>query len=313
MCSRVFWPNPVAKVAARTLDWESSDEPALWLSPPGIERRGGDDDSALTWTAAHATVAVSGFEVAVTEALNDAGLAVHLLYLAQTEYEPVDDRPEVTNTRVVQWLADTCATVAEAVAALASVRISSQEVRGAHLGGHLALEDSSGDSAIVEFLEGRKVVHHGPDTLVMANDPDYDSQLANLARYRPFGGELPPPGDITSADRFVRASYFLHHLPEPTTYAEAVAGPLTIARNAAVPPGAPYDDFSVYPTWWISAVDVTNRTLYIQTTASPNLVWVSLDADTGAGGATVRTHPVEASTMLAGDITSRFTPADPFF
>ena len=105
-----------------------------------------------------------------------------------------------------------------------------------------------------------------------SNDPVYEDQLVNLARYRPFGGELPLPGDILSPDRFVRASYFLHYLPEPQTYAEALAGPILIARNVAVPPGAPYDDFAVYPTWWISAVDVTNLCYYFQVVTSPNLI-----------------------------------------
>ena len=82
-------------------------------------------------------------------------------------------------------------------------------------------------------------VHHERSCTVATNDPVYEDQLVNLARYRPFGGELPLPGDILSPDRFVRASYFLHYLPEPQTYAEALAGLILIARNVAVPPGAP--------------------------------------------------------------------------
>jgi choloylglycine hydrolase len=146
----------------------------------------------------------------------------------------------------------------------------------------------------------------------MANDPPYDQQLALLSRYRGFGGELPPPGDILSRDRFVRTSYFLQYLPEPSNYQEAVAGVVSLGRNAAVPAGAPYDDFSVYPTWWISATDVTNRTYYFQPTTSPNLIWLELDSLDLAEGAAVRCiDPYRLD--LVGDVTDQLTVAPPIY
>jgi choloylglycine hydrolase len=110
----------------------------------------------------------------------------------------------------------------------------------------------------------------------MANSPPFDEQLAQLARFQAFGGTEPLPGNILSADRFVRATYFLRHLPAPRTYAEALAGVIHIAGNVAVPPGAPYDDFSVYPTWWTSAADLSNSTYYFWSRLSRALIWVPL-------------------------------------
>jgi glycosyltransferase involved in cell wall biosynthesis len=54
------------------------------------------------------------------------------------------------------------------------------------MGAHLALEDPSGDSAIIEPIDGELVVHHGAEYTVMANSPAYDEQLANLSRYEGF-------------------------------------------------------------------------------------------------------------------------------
>ncbi|MGH7919459.1 MAG: linear amide C-N hydrolase [Candidatus Dormibacteraceae bacterium] len=309
MCSRVFWSDPtVAKVVARTLDWAESDEPMLWVRPRGRDGRGDSGASSIRWTASYGSVATTGFEIVTTEAVNEKGLAVHILYLEQTTYETPDLRPTVSNARCVQWLADTCATVDEALQALAGVRVVSVEVRGHHLGGHLSLEDASGDSAIVEFLDGKRVVHHGREFQVMTNDPDYDAQEANLRRYRPFGGTLPVPGDILSPDRFVRASYFLNYLPAPKTEEEAVAGAVLVSHNVWVPPGAPYDDFEVFPTWWASAIDVTNRVYYIQTVSSPNLVWTSLDQLAIGEGDPVRSlDPLTPG--LVGDISGDFASA----
>ena len=285
-----------------------SDEPVLWVFPQGLQRDGGTGEGALEWTSRYGSVAVSGFGIGTTEALNEQGLAAHLLYLEATAYEPADERPTVANTRWVQWIVDTCASVSEAVTALSDARIVSLDVRERQLGVHFALEDASGDSAIIEILEGRVVIHHGAEYTVMTNDPCYDDQLQNLARYTPFGGDLRLPGDILSPDRFVRASYFLHYLPEPTTYEEAVAGAVLVSRNVWVPPGAPYDDFSVYPTRWASASDVTNRVLYFQTVTTPNLVWVELDnLQLTKGSPVLQLDPKQAG--LIGDVLGSFSPS----
>lgn len=52
----------------------------------------------------------------------------------------------------MQHIADTCATVEEAVAAIERVRVYSTAVNGDHLGVHFSFEDSSGDSAIIEIV-----------------------------------------------------------------------------------------------------------------------------------------------------------------
>ena len=132
--------------------------------------------------------------------------------------------------------------------------------------------------------------------------------MANLAQYQPFGGELRPPGDIASADRFVRAAYYLHYLPEPEDARQAMARLFQVAANVAVPPGAPYQDGGVYPTWWTSGIDLTDHTYYFASSvASPSLLW--LDTTEAASSDTVRRlNPQDAT--LAGDVADRFEPAE---
>jgi choloylglycine hydrolase len=187
---------------------------------------------------------------------------------------------------------------------------ASDGVNDAGLAAHLALEDASGDSAVVEYVDGATVVHHGSEFAVMANDPTYDEQLAGLSTFRPWGGDAELPGDIVSADRFARATYFLEHLPTPRDEREAVAGVLGVARNVAVPFGAPYDDFSVYPTWWVSVVDPTNATYYFSSTLAPNVVWADLrNGPLAATTTTLAVDPRDAE--LVGDLGASFAPATP--
>jgi len=141
------------------------------------------------------------------------------------------------------------------------------------------VSDASGDSAIIEFTNGEMVVHHGEEFTVMTNDPALDTQLANLKRYRTFGGREVMPGDIDPASRFVRAASYLKMLPEPKAVDEVLAGAYGIARNVAVPPGAvdTSGQENVNDTWstlWTTIADTTNGAYYFQSTRSPNLYWV---------------------------------------
>jgi len=310
MCTRVLWnDNPIATTVGRCMDWAVSDEPDLWFVPRGTHRQGHGDATSIDWVSRYSSVVLSMWRSGTVDGMNEKGLGAHVLYLDADEavYPAQDDRASIANTMWAQYILDNYATVAEAVADIDRIRVTSMPMRGGHMGCHLALEDASGDSAIIEPLEGELVVHHGPEYTVMANSPSLDKQLHNLARYRPFGGELPPPGDITSTDRFVRASYFRHYLPEPSTVAEAVAGVFQIIRNVSVPYGAPYDDGGVYPTWWHSGADLTNRTYYFSSTLSPNLFWVDVAA-LADGTKVLYLDPRDET--LAGDATAALTPTD---
>jgi len=310
MCTRIFWnDNAVAKTVSRCMDWSVSDEPELWFTPRGLARTGHAGDDALDWVSQYSSVSVSMWGIGTVDGLNEKGLAAHALYLDpdDVEYPPVDERPAVSIALWVQYVLDTFSTVAEAVAAIDEVRLHAQEIRGERMGVHIALEDASGDSAIIEPIGGRLVVHHGPEFTVMANSPSLDEQRANLTRYRPFGGELPPPGDITSQDRFVRASYFLHYLPEPENAEQAVAGVFQLIANVSVPYGAPYSDGGVYPTWWQSGADLTNGVYYFGSTRSPSIFWVPL-AEIADGTHVLRLDPRDES--LVGDASGRLAPAE---
>lgn len=309
MCTRILWnTNDVAKTVSRCMDWAVSDEPELWFVPRGTARDGRADDHSLAWTSSYSSVVTSMWGLGTVDGLNEKGLGAHALYLDPEDvaFPEPDGRPSVANALWVQYLLDNFATVAEAVAHIGRVRITSPEFRGMQLGVHIAIEDPTGDSAIIEPLGGELVVHHGPEYTVMANSPTLDKQLENLSRYRPFGGELPPPGDITSADRFVRSAYFLHYLPEPENTEEAVAGVFQLIANVSVPYGAPYSTGDVYPTWWRAGADLTNRVYYFGSTRSPNIFWISLDdlADTTE---VRKIDPRELS--LVGDQTSHLEPA----
>jgi choloylglycine hydrolase len=309
VCTRVFWnDNGVAMVVARTLDWETSDTPRVWVIPRGVERSGVAGPGSVEWTTRYGSVTMQGWGAATTEGVNEAGLSARILYLEATEWEAPDERPPLANLLWTQYAVDKFATVADALAGLSQVRVESVAMHGAHLGGHLLLEDASGDSALIEMLGGVPTIHHGRDFDVVANDPPYDEQVSGLARYRPWGGELGIPGDIVSEERFVRATYYLSHLPQPTDEIEAVAGVFGVIRNCQVPYGAPDNRFDTYPTWWTSVTDLTSRVYYFQSSRAPNVVWLELDElDFSEGAPVLALDPRDPA--LSGAIDGALAPA----
>lgn len=155
------------------------------------------------------------------------------------------------------------------------------------------------------------VVHHGKEYTVMTNEPAFDEQLANLKRYKLFGGDLPMPGDVDPLSRFVRAASYLKTLPAPKNEVEAVAGAYSVARNVAVPFGAEDTSGSEtedsWPTRWFTLADLTHRVYYFQATTSPNLYWVDLaklPIDEGSPVLSVDAYDA----ALTGDIATALRP-----
>ena len=189
--------NDVAVVVSRTTDWHYPTDPVLTVFPRGSRHDGGVTaagekvvaGNALNWASAYGTLVTTFYGTGTIDGINERGLAAHLLYLEATDFGPRDpDMPGLHAGLWSQYALDQAATVGEALALLAEVQVVVMHARETKATVHLALEDAAGDSAIIEHLDGKPVVHHGSQYRVMTNDPPYDEQLRLLA------GLTPPPG-----------------------------------------------------------------------------------------------------------------------
>jgi penicillin V acylase-like amidase (Ntn superfamily) len=79
---------------------------------------------------------------------------------------------------------------------------------------HLAISDATGDSAVLEYIRGALVIHHGKQYKVLTNSPTYDQQLSIMEYWKEAGGLATSlPGTSRAADRFVRATFLLDAIP----------------------------------------------------------------------------------------------------
>ena len=172
-CSRVMWKTDQQGVfAGRSMDWDELIDPQLVIYPRGLAMDGGVDGAAK-WSSKFGSVIVLGanYGNAAMDGMNEKGLTGHVLYLHATQYEKRDTRPGVSYLVMLRYILDNNATVAEALKSLDGAQVVPIPLHGKIFGTHIAIEDPTGDSAIIEFIRGKMVVHHGPQYAVMTNDP----------------------------------------------------------------------------------------------------------------------------------------------
>ena len=322
MCSRIQWnaeEQPV--IVGRSMDWadwKTKLGTKLRTMPAGVERNGLVDENPLKWTSQYGSVISEVWDCATSDGLNEAGLAANLLYLAEATYGDRDTvRPGISIAIWVQYFLDTCATVSEAVEAAKACQVQPFELvhagKKANAPLHLSFSDLSGDSAILEVVDGELRIHHGPQYTTMTNSPVFEEQLVLLKQYQGLGGTKPIPGTMEAADRFARGAYYLLKLPaKPTSYPAAVAGVLSVIRNMSTPflesdPAQPNNATTV----WRTICDCTNKRYYFEFCDMPNLIWIDLkDLDLGVG-APEKLFDLDGDVEAAGNVSDKFKPADP--
>lgn len=292
----------------------------LWKQPRGVTR---DDGVAgkLTWTSKYGSVIATAFDIISVDGLNEAGLAGHVLWLAESTYgTPDTTRTQLSQAIWLQYFLDNFATVAEAVAWIGETNVQVVQLDDPTGGNpptiHLALDDATGDSAIIEYLDGQPKVYHSKDFRVMTNSPTFDQQLELVKNFDGLGGTEPLPGSTLASDRFARATYYAGRLPTPTSQVEAIASMFSVIRNAAQPfripdPGKP----DASQTIWQVVLDLTNRRYVYESTTRPNIVWVDLaDLDFSEGSPQLKLDLISDLAIeggIAGNAGSKFKDAGP--
>ena len=113
-----------------------------------------------------------------------------------------------------------------------------------------------------------------------------------------------------------RAAYYVGRLPEPKSGVEAVAGMLSVIRNAAQPfrvpdPDKPYASQTI----WQTVGDLTGKRYVFASTTRPNVLWVDLSELDFAEGALARKLDLLGDTALegglGGNVTDRFVDTAP--
>ena len=316
-CTRALYVGDDIVITGRAQDWYEELQTDLWVFPRGMKRNGEVGEKSITWTSKYGSLSASVYNIGVGEGVNEKGLGVHLLYLAESDYGNTTDRPRISIGAYPQYILDNYATVAEVVKGLKkdNIQIVAPKAPSGHASSvHFAISDTSGDSAILEHINGKLVIHHDKAFKVMTNSPTYDQQLTLDNYWKDIGGMTMLPGTNRAADRFVRASFYINALPKTSDAREAVASVMSVMRNVSVPRGIKDPSKpNIASTIWRSVFDHTNLVYYYEPTSSPNVFWVSLKKLNFERGAPVMKLELDdGNRILAGESSDKFEKAKPF-
>lgn len=318
-CTRVVYEGPQQTViTARSMDWTEDLRTDLWIFPRGMERNGEVGSDPMKWTSRYGSVVASAYDICSTDGMNEKGLVANLLWLAESVYPKWDGRkPALSISAWVQYMLDNFATVDEAVAAMqagAFEVVSDRMPDGSRMATlHLSISDAAGDNAIFEYIDGKLRIHHDRSYRVMTNSPVFDQQLALNDYWKGIGGTVFLPGTNRASDRFVRASFYIHAIPQTSDMREAVAGVFSVIRNTSVPlgistPGEP----NIASTRWRTVADQKNRIYFYESTTEPNVFWVEFDDVDFSEGAPVKKLDLQGGKTYAGNTASQFVASAPF-
>ncbi|HSL18623.1 MAG TPA: linear amide C-N hydrolase [Methylomirabilota bacterium] len=201
-CTAFLLKNPDGPVMAKNFDWDVAAG-LLVVNQRGLAKTAlvGDGETPARWTSRYGSVTFNqyGREFPIG-GMNEAGLAVEVLWLEATVYPPAGERRSIDPLQWVQYSLDSFRTVGEVVASASELAVS-----GAPL--HFIACDATANCAVIEFLDG-KLVQRSERTLplpVLTNDT-YTASLDYLNRTLGYGGEPVTPEGTGSLARFARAA-----------------------------------------------------------------------------------------------------------
>lgn len=285
-CSRVVYigENNITMVG-RTLDWRTPIPTNIYVYPQGIQKTSMPSGKRLEWTSIYGSVVAASYDGGVTEGMNEAGLAMNGLFCKGSVYptgSPAGESlPVVSLSMLVSYFLDNFATVDEVAAWLDAhpFVINGQTFDGGTVSLlHFAVTDRSGETLVMEYNSGHLNVYRGREDLtVLTNDPQLPDMRAINEYWKKKGGVNTLPGTVSSPDRFVRASFFINHVPKNVGYEAAFAAISSIMGTVSVPFGYEIEgEPNVSSTQWTSISDLTGGKYYFRFADSTGNMWVDM-------------------------------------
>ncbi len=314
-CTRVVYKGTNGTIiTARSMDWKGEIPANLWILPRGMERNGEAGTTSIKWKSKYGSVITSSWDQISSDGMNEKGLVVNLLWLAESVYPKFEKDKGKAGISVSLWLQyvlDNFATVDEAVIALRQEEfvVVSDRIPGSDIfvTVHLSLSDKSGDNAIFEYIDGKLVIHHNSKYTTMTNSPIFEEQLAINTYWKGIPGTTMLPGTNRAADRFVRAAYYIDAIPKTDIAKIAIPSVFSVIRNCSVPLGisSPTEP-NISSTRWRTVADQKNLVYFFDNVLSPNVVWVEFSKINFGENEKVKKLSLENNENYSGESSINF-------
>ncbi len=221
----------------RSMEWPGDLQAEITIVPRNFEMGGG-----RKFHTRHGFVGMSHGGL-FSDGENEHGLACSALWLSASKY------PDKTETGfdvsdVTGYVLGTMKTVDEAVTFFKETPVYANKIPILHditPALHFAITDQSGRSVVVEFIDGKTIIHENK-TGVMTNDPSYDEQVKNWSKYegKPLNEESFEAFDYSPSGRFCRMAAINATQEKVPTDAAAVNRAWSMLNTVDIPQGILY-------------------------------------------------------------------------
>lgn len=284
-CTTFCLKNNGEVLFGKNYDWMIGDG-MLFVNKRGVSKSAAGDGigggNLARWTSKYGSVTFNQYgRENPSGGMNEAGLVIELMWLDETQWPKPDSRPAIGTLEWIQYQLDNSATVDEVIRNADAVRIQS-DVKI-----HYLVNDKAGNSAAVEFLDGKLVAHTGEKLAVaaLANDT-YEKSLK-------YSASASSPASQSSLDRFARAAAMAKEF-ESAPKTEAVKYAFDVLANVS----------QKGYTQWSIVYDQKRGKIHFRSLQSPAVKTVEFANFDYSCGSTVKVFDVNSA--LSGDVTSRF-------
>lgn len=284
-CTTFCLKNKGEVLFGKNYDWMIG-EGMIFVNKRGVSKEGTDKTNAAKWISKYGSVTFNQYgRENPSGGINEAGLTIELMWLDDTQYPKADARPAVDVLEWIQYNLDNYASVDEVIRNGETNRIASDVKL------HYLVNDKAGNSATVEFLEGRLVAHTASTLPVptLTNDT-YARSLEFSTKTDTASAQGPG-----SLQRFARAAEKTREFDKKAmAEKEAVDYAFDILANVAQPGY----------TQWSIVYDQKRGRIYFRTMQSPEIK--SIDTHSFDYSCASRVKILDVNTKDTGDITSKF-------
>lgn len=202
---------------AYNMDW-TIDDAIVLVNKRNINKNAaaglaGPIGAPAAWTSRYGSLTFNQFGLGMPHiGVNEKGLGIALLHLAETSYPPTDERKVLNSLQWIQYQLDMHQTVEEVLQSNDYLRI----VPDIPVSPHYFVCDSGGTCAVIEFIEGKPAYFTGPSLPVKALTNNlYPESIMFFRKFEGMGAAFPVPGDGDSLNRFLRAANMIKAYEPP--------------------------------------------------------------------------------------------------
>ena len=205
-CSTFFLKHNNAAVMGKNYDWDLEQGMVL-VNKKGVTKTASNYTNPAKWKSKYGSVTFNqyghGFP---TGGMNEAGLAIAIMWQEEAKLPPSDSRPQIDNMQWIQYQLDNAKTIQEVIASDTAIRIAPLSKAAIHY----LVSDRNGGCTAIEYVMGKRIsyIHNGMPVNVLTNST-YAQSLDFLKLHKGFGGEIPIPRNNGSLERFVRISHMV--------------------------------------------------------------------------------------------------------